>query len=84
MHRVARLVSFVGVAVVYLSTSAFAVTPVPCNASFTACSIIENASLQLPFTAIAGDVIVRDPGPLPSVISSASSTTWWIRAGARA
>jgi len=62
MHRVARLVSFVGVAVVYLSTSAFAVTPVPCNASFTACSIIENASLQLPFTAIAGDVIVRDPG----------------------
>ncbi len=67
MHRVARLVSFVASAVVCFSTSAFAVTPVPCNAGFTACSIIENASLQLHFTAIGGDVIVLEPGT--SVVS---------------
>ena len=33
-----------------------------CNANFTLCSIPENISLQLPFTAIAGDAIVTESG----------------------
>jgi hypothetical protein len=40
---------------------AWAVDKVSCNASFTACSIPENALLQLPFTGIAGDVIIQEP-----------------------
>jgi hypothetical protein len=39
-----------------------AATPIAkCNASFTACDIPENILLQLPFAAIAGDVVVTDP-----------------------
>src|SRR5215472_1107766 len=60
MHKITRLVLCVATGVCF-STSAFAVTPAPCNASFTACSIVENEPLQLPFFAIAGDVVVRDP-----------------------
>jgi len=33
----------------------------PCNASFTSCGIQEDVLLQLPFTAISGDVILLDP-----------------------
>jgi len=66
MYKVARLALFVAMGVCS-SASAFAATIAPCNASFTACSIVENTSLQLPFFAIAGDVIVRDPGT--SVVS---------------
>jgi hypothetical protein len=66
MYKVARLALFVAMGV-GSSASAFAATIAPCNASFTACSIVENTSLQLPFFAIAGDVIVRDPGT--SVVS---------------
>ena len=61
MHNIARLVLFVATGVSF-STSAFAAPLAECNAAETACSIIENTFLQLPFTAIAGDVIVRDPG----------------------
>jgi len=61
MYKIARLVLFVA-AGACSSTSAFAVTMAPCDATNTACSIIENTSLQLPFVVIAGDVIVRDPG----------------------
>jgi hypothetical protein len=33
-----------------------------CNANFTVCEIPENSPLQLPFVAIAGDVVLTDPG----------------------
>jgi len=33
-----------------------------CNASFTVCDIPENTQLMLPFLAIAGDVVLTDPG----------------------
>jgi hypothetical protein len=33
----------------------------PCNATFTSCFIVENTLLQLPFTAISGDVIILEP-----------------------
>jgi len=33
-----------------------------CNASLTVCQIPENIQLQLPFDAIAGDVVLTDPG----------------------
>ena len=33
-----------------------------CNASFTVCNIPENTQLMLPFDAIAGDVVLTDPG----------------------
>lgn len=33
-----------------------------CNASATLCSIPENVLLQLPFTAISGDVVLTEPG----------------------
>ena len=33
-----------------------------CNASFTVCDIPENTQLMLPFPAIAGDVVLTDPG----------------------
>jgi hypothetical protein len=45
----------------YPASHAWAADPVSCNAGFTACQIRENAVLQLPFTAFAGDVIVQDP-----------------------
>jgi hypothetical protein len=38
-------------------------TPIAiCNTSFTVCDIPENIPLQLPFLAIAGDVVLTDPG----------------------
>jgi len=40
---------------------AFASTPATCKPDFSACSIPENVLLQLPFLAIAGDVVVQDP-----------------------
>jgi hypothetical protein len=76
-----RLALFVAMGVCS-SASAFAATIAPCN-SFTACSIVENTSLQLPFFATAGDVIVRDPGT--SVVSDVFRIiTCWIRAAAPA
>jgi hypothetical protein len=33
-----------------------------CNASLTVCDIPENTQLMLPFDAIAGDVVLTDPG----------------------
>jgi len=38
--------------------------PARCNTSFTACDIPENVLLQLPFTAIAGDVVLTDPNSI--------------------
>jgi len=38
-----------------------AAIPAACNASLTFCAIPENTLLQLPFLAIAGDVILTDP-----------------------
>lgn len=40
---------------------ASASTPANCKPDFSACSIPENVLLQLPFLAIAGDVVVQDP-----------------------
>jgi hypothetical protein len=50
------LLSLIG----YVTSSALAADPASCNAGFTACQIRENVVLQLPFTAIAGDVIVQE------------------------
>jgi hypothetical protein len=47
-----------------MSVPASAAAIAPCDATFTTCAIEENILLQLPspFTAIAGDVILTDPG----------------------
>jgi hypothetical protein len=59
--RFARLaICFSGV--MLLSVPAAAVTIAQCDAAFTTCLIPENISLQLPFTAIAGDAILTEPG----------------------
>ncbi len=47
---------------VLLSVPAAAGPIASCNASFTVCGISENILLQLPFTAIAGDAILTEPG----------------------
>ena len=47
---------------VLLSVPAVTATIASCDASFTVCGIPENVLLQLPFTAIAGDAIVTEPG----------------------
>jgi hypothetical protein len=44
-----------------VTSSVLAADLASCNASFTACSIPENVVVQLPFLAIAGDVIVQEP-----------------------
>jgi hypothetical protein len=44
-----------------LSQPAAGATIASCNASFTMCGVPENISLKLPFTAIAGDVVLTDP-----------------------
>lgn len=44
-----------------LSTSAAGATMASCNTNFTACSIPENILLQLPGSAISGDVVLTDP-----------------------
>jgi hypothetical protein len=49
-------------ALVLLSAPAAAGPIASCNANFTLCSIPENISLQLPFTAFAGDAIVTESG----------------------
>src|SRR6202011_1874420 len=49
-------------ALVLLSVPAAAGPIANCNATFTVCGIPENILLQLPFTAIAGDAIVTEPG----------------------
>jgi hypothetical protein len=49
-------------ALVLLSVPAAADPITSCNATFTVCGIPENILLQLPFTAIAGDTIVTEPG----------------------
>ena len=46
---------------VLLSLPAAAGPIASCNASFTVCPIPENILLQLPFAAIAGDVVLTDP-----------------------
>jgi hypothetical protein len=60
MHNVGRLVLFLGL-IVFPASVAFPAVRASCNANFTACFIPENVLVQLPFTAIAGDVIVQDP-----------------------
>lgn len=55
-----RFAMFVGLAVIPVSW-VWAVDVVSCNSSFTACSIPENALVQLPFLGIAGDVVIQDP-----------------------
>lgn len=47
---------------ILLSEPVIAVPIAVCNASFTVCDIPENGLLQLPFEAIAGDVVLTDPG----------------------
>ena len=51
---------FVGL--VMLSLPGVAATIASCDATFTVCNIPENLLLQLPFTAIAGDAVLTDPG----------------------
>lgn len=51
------LLSKPGIADTIAATSAAS-----CNASFTVCQVPENIALQLPFEAIAGDVVLTDPG----------------------
>src|SRR5262249_51550084 len=41
--------------------SALAIGPASCNPTATACQIQENSLVQLPFLAIAGDVIIQEP-----------------------
>ena len=53
-------VCFAGLAM--LSVRADASPIASCNAGFTLCGIQENILLQLPFVAIAGDVVLTDPG----------------------
>ena len=60
IYKSARFVPFLS-AIAWFSISAVAAPIANCNASFTACSIPENVLLQLPFLAIAGDVIVQEP-----------------------
>ena len=56
------LLSMVGTAAPISSPVQDAATPLAsCNASFTVCLIPENISLQVPFTAFAGDVVLTDP-----------------------
>jgi hypothetical protein len=45
-----------------LSVPAIAGPIASCNASFTVCAIPENTLLQLPFDAIAGDVVLTESG----------------------
>jgi hypothetical protein len=60
-YRFANIaIGFAGL--VLLSVQAPATPIASCNASFTVCGIPENILLQLPFTAIAGDAIVTEPG----------------------
>jgi hypothetical protein len=56
LPRFAMLLSLVAL----LTSSAWALD-VTCNANFTRCYIGENVVLQLPFVAIAGDVIIPEP-----------------------
>lgn len=59
-YRLARtLICFAGL--VLPPAPAAAATIASCNATFTVCGIPENALLQLPFTAIAGDAVVTEP-----------------------
>jgi hypothetical protein len=46
---------------VLLSEPAAAAPIASCNSNFTVCGIPENLLLQLPFGAIAGDVVLTDP-----------------------
>jgi hypothetical protein len=60
-YHLARLaVGFAGL--VLLSAPATATTMASCNSAFTMCNIPENILLQLPFTAISGDVVITDLG----------------------
>ena len=63
MRNLLRLVLLFSLIVYSASarTTALASTPAICKPDFTACSIPENVLLQLPFLAIAGDVVVQDP-----------------------
>lgn len=47
---------------ILLSLPARAATIAVCDSGFTVCDIPENLLLQLPFTAIAGDAVVTEPG----------------------
>jgi hypothetical protein len=53
------VVAFAGL--VLVSVPAAAAPIASCNANFTVCGIPENLLLQLPFGAIAGDVVLTDP-----------------------
>lgn len=51
-----------GFAVLMMLSVPSGATPLAgCNTTFTSCDIPENILLQLPFTAIAGDVVLTDP-----------------------
>ena len=45
----------------FLSAPVTAATLLRCNATFTVCGVPENTPLQLPFTTIAGDVVLTEP-----------------------
>ena len=46
----------------FMAGAAWAADPASCNSGFTACQIRENVLLQLPGLAIAGDVVIQEPG----------------------
>jgi hypothetical protein len=54
----------IGIACVTLLLGSAAAAPIPaaCNASFTVCAIPENTLFLLPGLAIAGDVVLTEPG----------------------
>ena len=58
-HFVTIACSFSAVMLLHAPAAA-ATIPVGCNAAFTVCGIPENVMLQLPFVAIAGDVVLTD------------------------
>ena len=60
-YRFARITICVA-GLVLLSVPAAAGPIAGCNAGFTVCDIPENILLQLPFTAIAGDAVLTEPG----------------------
>ena len=57
LPRTAMLLSLAA----FLTSSAWAVDRVSCNSTLSVCSIPENNLVQLPFAAIAGDVILQEP-----------------------
>ena len=56
-----RLLCITGLLLITLSVVAKPTTIVSCNATSTVCLIPEQVLLQLPFDAVAGDIVLTDP-----------------------